>query len=174
MSLYSGASRLHVKCFPHRQICGGAPQNQHRPPHIAFSFLSRARETAHQKNDGEATKLRHVRRYLAKSNLNFPRLSYGTNAEVSQPVWSAPFDNMGAERKEAALPGASQQIAADCRQCVPGVTRRHGADQLNSYLARALLPAYMQKLFTIFSGFNQCCSRINTGSGRARDRFVRH
>ena len=27
----------HTADFPtHRQICGGAPQNQHRPPHIAF------------------------------------------------------------------------------------------------------------------------------------------
>ena len=40
---------------------------------------------------------------------------------ASQPVWSVPFDNMGAERKKAALPGASQQITADRRQCVPGV-----------------------------------------------------
>ena len=35
---------------------------------------------------------------------------------VSQPVWSVPFDNMGAERKKAALPGALQQIAGSVSQ----------------------------------------------------------
>ena len=38
------------------------------------------------------------------------------NRGASQPVWSVPFDNMGAERKEAALPGTSQPIAGSVSQ----------------------------------------------------------
>ena len=33
------------------------------------------------------------------------------NRGASQPVWPVQFDNMGTERKKAALPGASQLIA---------------------------------------------------------------
>ena len=43
---------------------------------------------------------------------------------ASQPVWSVPFVNMGAERKEVALPGASQQIAADRSRSLAVCPRR--------------------------------------------------
>ena len=42
------------------------------------------------------------------------------NRGTSQPVWSVPFDNMGAERKEAVLPGASQPIAGNVSQASGG------------------------------------------------------
>ena len=53
-------------------------------------------------------------------------LQIAGNRGTSLPVWPVPFDNMGAERKKAALPGASQQIAANRSQCVPGI-RLHQA-----------------------------------------------
>ena len=57
------------------------------------------------------------------------------NRGASQPVRPVPFDNMGAERKKAALPGASQQIAANRSQCVPGV--RVGALWVRNVWARS-------------------------------------